>query len=63
VVSADLRGPSTAQLAKYASCFAQDDKFGLGLGRRQGRRLGGGFFGGGKIKVTAETTASLVEKV
>ena len=28
-----LRGPSTAQLAKCASCFAQDDDFSGGAGR------------------------------
>jgi len=31
-----VAGPSTAVLAKYASTFAQDDRFGVGLRRAVG---------------------------
>jgi hypothetical protein len=40
VVSIDLRGPSTAQLAKCASCSAQDDGL-LGWVERRQRELVG----------------------
>ena len=48
------RGPSTAQLAKGASCFAQDDGFSGGVGKNRQRQVQRRNTGDGGFKVEAQ---------